>query len=323
VTPNVKKMARISRDLAIEFTLGRVGYAGVEPGNDARRPIHMPFLGSEALAAGVVNRYQLKTSYDMLHRDVYEARGTVLTPVDKAVAAWLWSGRRGVAAGLSAAALHGSRWIDARLPAELNQPSRHKTAGVILHSDHLAEDEACVVDGVRVTTPARTAFDLGRRRGLTMAVIRVDALLQTGALKLPDVQSLVDSHHGARGVVQLRTVLDLADDGAESPQETRLRLLLTSADMRPSHTQIEVFDAYDEQVGRLDMGWPEWKVGVQYDGVQHWDDPVQRARDIDQGVAYAELGWRIVRVGADLLRYRQGTVIGRTRAALRAAGAPY
>jgi hypothetical protein len=283
----------------------------------------MPFLGSEALAAGTVNRYQLNTRYETLHRNVFVPRGTVLTPVDKAVAAWLWSGRRGVAAGLSAAALHGSRWIDAKLPAELNQPSRHKARGVILHSDHLAEGEVCVLDGMRVTTPARTAFDLGRRRGLTLAVIRVDALLQAVELKLPDVQSLIDRHCGARGVVQLRRVLDLADYGAESPQETRLRLLLTSAGMRPSHTQIEVFDEYGQFVGRLDMGWPEWRVGVQYDGIQHWDDPVQRARDIDQGFAYAELGWRIVRVGADLMRYRQATVLGRTRAALQAAGAPF
>ena len=74
--------------------------------------------------------------------------------------------------------LHGSRWIDAKLPAELNQPSRHKARGIILHSDHLAEDEVGVLDGIRVTTPARTAFDLGRRRGLATAVIRVDALLR-------------------------------------------------------------------------------------------------------------------------------------------------
>jgi hypothetical protein len=281
----------------------------------------MPFLGTEALAAGTVNRYQLTTRYTMIHRDVYVPRGAVLTPVDRAVAAWLWSGRRAVAAGLSAAALHGSRWIDAKLPAELNHSSRHKTSGIILHSDCLADDEICVLDGIRTTTPERTAFDLGRRRGLTNAVIRVDALLQASDLKLPDVQSLIERHRGARGVVQLRRVLDLADDGAESPQETRLRLLLISAGMRPSQTQIEVFD-YGQQIGRIDMGWPEWKVGVQYDGIQHWTDPKQRTRDIDQNVEYQDLGWRIVRVGADLLRYRQGTIIARTREALRAAGCP-
>jgi hypothetical protein len=282
-----------------------------------------PFLGSEARQAGVTNRYRLRTRYDQVYRDVYVPRGVALTPLDKAVAAWLWSGRRGVAAGLSAAALHGSLWIDDGLPAEVNQPSRHGEAGIVLHSGHLAEDEICTVRAIRTTTPARTAFDLGRRRGLTTAVIRVDALLQATGVKLVEVQSLIDRHRGARGLAQLRQVLDLADYGAESPQETRTRLLLTEAGMRPSHTQIEVFGQWGQLVGRIDMGWPRWKVGVQYDGIQHWTDPHRRTRDIDQDVEYRALGWRMVRVGADLLRYRGPTVIERVGTALRAAGAAY
>ncbi|MEE6166964.1 MULTISPECIES: hypothetical protein [unclassified Mycolicibacterium] len=281
----------------------------------------LPFVGSEALAAGSLNRYQLSTRCHMLHRDVYVPRGAELKPVDKAVAAWLWSGRRGIVAGLSAAALHGSKWISAELPAELNHSSRHKTNGIVLHSDRLADDEVCTVRGIRTTTPARTAFDLGRRRGLETAVIRVDALLQAADLKVVDVQALLAHHRGVRGLVQLREVLDLADAGAESPQETRLRLLYTEAGMRPSQTQIKVFD-HGLQVGRIDMGWPEWKVGVQYDGIQHWTDPRQRTKDIDQDAEYRALGWRIVRVGADLLRHRQGTIIARTREALRARGCP-
>ncbi|KHO27037.1 hypothetical protein [Mycolicibacterium setense] len=282
----------------------------------------MPFLGTEALTTGRLNRYQLSTRYEAVFRNVYVPRGTELTPVDKAVAAWLWSGRQATVVGLSAAALYGTLWIDAKHPAEINQPSRSQPTGILIHSDRLAGDETCLVRGIRTTTPARTAFDLGRRRGLTRAVIRVDALIQATRLKIPDVTALVDRHRGVRGLVQLRQVLDLADDGAESPQETRLRLLFTDAGMRPSHTQIEVFD-HGRQVGRIDMGWPEWKVGVQYDGIQHWTDPRQRTRDIDQTVEYEDLGWRIVRVGADLLRYRQGTIIGRTRAALRSAGGPF
>ncbi|TVY05880.1 hypothetical protein FPV58_01000 [Mycolicibacterium porcinum] len=282
----------------------------------------MPFLGNEALAAGKLNRYQLRTRHEAVFRNVYVPRGTELTAADKAVAAWLWSGRKAVVVGLSAAALHGSSWIDAKHPAEINQPSRSQPPGILIHSDTLIDAESCLVRGIRTTTPERTAFDLGRRRGATAAVIRIDALIQATRLKRPDVATLADRHRGARGVVQLRRVLDLADDGAESPQETRLRLLYTAAGMRPSHTQIEAFD-HGQQVGRIDMGWPEWKVGVQYDGIQHWTDPRQRTRDIDQTVEYEDLGWRIVRVGADLLRYRQGTIIGRTRAALRSAGAPY
>ncbi len=280
-----------------------------------------PFLGSEALAAGTVNRYQLSKGWNMLHRDVYVPHGAVLTPIDRAVAAWLWSRRSATVAGVSASALHGSQWIPAKHPAELIHTSRHKTRGVILHNDSLAAEEGCLVRGVETTTPARTAFDLGRRTGLAIAVERVDALLQACDLKLVEVQALIDTHRGVRGLVQLRKVLDLADYGAESPQETRLRLLYTEAGMRPSQTQIEVFD-HGQQVGRIDMCWPEWNVGVQYDGIQHWTDPKQRTRDIDQNVEYQDLGWRMVHVGADLLRHRQRVIIDRTRAALRDAGCP-
>lgn len=282
-----------------------------------------PFIGSEAVAAGVVNRYQLATRHDAVFRNVYVPSGSVVTPVDKAVAAWLWSERRATAAGLSAAALHGMLWIDAHLPAEINQPHRHKTKGILLHSDKLADDEVCVVNGIPATTAARTAYDLGRRRGLTTAVIRLDALMQATDLKPPDIQLLADRHRGARGIVQLREAISLSDVGAESPQETRTRLILTRAGLRPQCTQLEVFDELGDFVGRIDMGWDDWCVGVEYDGIQHWTDPQVRERDIEKQAKFQALGWRIIRVSANMLRYRPDVIIGRTRAALRAAGAPY
>jgi hypothetical protein len=228
----------------------------------ARRITMLPFIGSEALAAGVVNRYQLATQYDAVYRNVYVPRGKVLTAADKAVAAWLWSERRATAAGLSAAALHGTKWLDAKLAAELNQRHRHKTNGIFLHSDKLADDEVCIANGIPATTPARTAYDLGRRRGLTTAVIRLDALMQATNLKPTDVEALAERHRGTRGTVQLREAISLSDCGAESPQETRTRLILTDAGLRPKHTQIEVFDNFGEFVHRIDMGWVEWMVGA-------------------------------------------------------------
>jgi uncharacterized protein DUF559 len=287
-----------------------------------RRITMLLFIGSEALAAGLVNRYQLATRYDTVYRNVYVPKGQVLTAADKAVAAWLWSERRATAAGVSAAALHGTKWFDAKLPAELNQPHRHKTKGILLHSDKLADDEVCVTSGIPATTPARTAYDLGRRRGLTTAVIRLDALMQATNLKQIDVEALAQRHRGTRGIVQLRQAIDLSDGGAESPQETRTRLILTHAGLRPQRTQIEVFDNFGEFVHRVDMGWDDWMVGVEYDGAQHWTDPDVRANDIETQAVLEALGWRIIRVGNDMVRYRPNTIVGRTRAALRAAGAP-
>lgn len=287
----------------------------------ARRITMLPFVGSEAVAAGAVNRYQLATRFEAVYRDVYVPKGQALTPVDKAIAAWLWSGRDATAAGLSAAALHGTLWIDAKLPAELNHLHRHKTSGILLHSDKLADDEVCFINGVPATTPARTAYDLGRRHGLTTAVVRLDALMQATNLKQPDIEVVAERHRGARGIVQLREAISLSDAGAESPQETRTRLVLTDAGLRPKRTQIEVFDEFGQFVGRIDMGWDDWLVGVEYDGIQHWTDPAIRTKDIDKQAKYEALGWRIIRVSADMLRHRPHVIVSRARAALRAAGA--
>ncbi|MDX1886466.1 DUF559 domain-containing protein [Mycolicibacterium sp. 120270] len=282
----------------------------------------VPFLGSEAVAAGLVSPYQLKTNYDVVYRDVYVPTGHELAPVEKAVAAWLWSQRRATVAGISAAAMHGSLWIDSALPAELNHRHRHKTRGILLHSDELEDDEICVIGDVPVTTPARTAYDLGRRLGLTTAVIRLDALMQATQLKQIDITSVAERHRGCRGMKQLREVIALSDGGAESPQETRTRLVLTDAGLRPKRTQIEVFDSFGTFVRRIDMGWDEWKVGVEYDGEQHWTNPAIRAHDIEWQARLEALGWRIIRVSAEMLRDRPHVIVERVRDALRAAGAP-
>jgi hypothetical protein len=278
-----------------------------------------PFVGTEALAAGVVTRHDLATRYDAIYRNVYVPRGRRVTPAERARAAWLWSRRKATVVGVSAAAMHNAKWIDSRLPAELNQPSQRKTREIVLHNDTLSTDEIEIVRGIPVTTAARTAFDHGRRYGRTLAVIRVDALLQATALKLADIDPLIDRHRGARGIVQLREVVRLADAGAESPQETRTRLVLTDAGLRPRRTQIDVFNRFGDHVHRIDMGWPQWKVGVEYDGEQHWTNPTVRAKDIDQQAELEAMGWRIVRVSAEMLRYRPHTIVERTRAALRAA----
>ena len=97
--------------------------------------------------------------------------------------------------------------------------------------------------------------------------------------------------------------------------------MLTRAALPPERTQIDVYDPFGYHAGRVDMGWDSWKVGVEYDGAQHWTDPDVRTRDLDRIAELEALGWRIVRVSADMLRDRQHTIVARTRLALRAAGA--
>jgi hypothetical protein len=160
-----------------------------------------------------------------------------------------------------------------RLPAELNRWSHDKARGIVLRSDTLDNDETCVRDGIRLTTPARTTFDLGRRKGLTVAVIRLDALMHATELKAADVELLADRHRGMHGLVQLRQALLMADGGAESPYERKTRLDLIGGGLPRPHTLVDVLNDWGAVVARFDMGWEEWKVGVECDGAQHWTDP--------------------------------------------------
>jgi hypothetical protein len=128
---------------------------------------------------------------------------------------------------------------------------------------------------------------------------------------------LADRHRGARGVSRLRTALDLTDSGAESPQESRLRLIIVRGGLPPPETQIEFRDLHI----RVDMGWREWKVAVEYDGVQHWTDANQRAWDIERTELLETAGWVVVRVSAAMLA-GPAILVERIRGKLRAAGCP-
>lgn len=67
------------------------------------------------------------------------------------------------------------------------------------------------------------------------------------------------------------------------------------------------------------MGYEEFKVGIEYDGMHHWTDPRQHRRDIDRLAELVARGWLIIRVSADMLRHRPEVITSRTCQALRQA----
>src|SRR5690606_30605971 len=153
-----------------------------------------PFSGRAALAAGVVTRHRLARDFVHLHRDVYIRRGIPATPLLRAKAAWLWSQGRGVLVGVSAAAVHGTRWLDPDAAAELVR-SDHVRSVPGISVRRAPKLETCVVDGMVATTPAQTAFDLARRMPFDRAIETVDALCNATGLKVREIE---DSRRGAR-----------------------------------------------------------------------------------------------------------------------------
>jgi hypothetical protein len=272
-----------------------------------------PFIGSEAVAAGTLTKSQLTTRCQRLFSDVYVVRGAGIDAEVRAKAGWLWSGRRGVIAGFSAAALHGSRWVNEHDIVELIHDNRRNPPGIQTHRDRIEDDEIVRLAGMPVTSPVRTALDFSCWYPIMTAVAGVDALARATEIKAHDLELLVRRYPGRRGIARANEVIELFDPGAQSPKESWLRVVLLQAGLPRPQTQIPVRDEFGNPFAYLDMGWEDVKVAVEYDGEQHRSDRRQYTWDVRRLETLERLGWIIVRV---LAGDRPAEIVTRVRAAL-------
>jgi Protein of unknown function (DUF559) len=275
------------------------------------------FVGSEEVAAGRMTRYELQRGYTAIYRGVYARKNADLSLRDRAIAAWLASGRKAVVAGVAAAALHGAPWVDPTVPIELVGVRIRSQTGLVPRADRIAGDEITRVSGLPVTSRVRTAFDMGRHLDRTEALARLDALMWNQKYSRADVRALGDRYPRAPGLRRLFELLPLVDGGADSPRESMVRLWLLDAGFPPPETQIPVLASNTQPVAWLDMGWRDFMVAVEYDGDHHRKDRRQYVKDIARLRMLEALGWTVIRVIAE---DKPRDVIARVEAALVSRG---
>jgi hypothetical protein len=282
-----------------------------------------PFHGSRAVAARELTRYQLDHDFVRIYRNVYVSKRVEVTAQVRAIAAAMFAGKDCVLVGFSAAAMYGTKWISNDEPGEVLRAGHFRAPmDCVVRRYDIEPSEIVTSSGIRITSPARTAFDLARTLPRAKALEVIDALCNATGLDSEDIRRVADRHPGARGIIAARSVINDVDGGAESPPETQTRLLIVDSGLPRPKTQVYVFDDEGKFVARSDLGWPQWKVLVEYEGIHHWSDRVQRARDLERYAQLEALGWIVVRVGAELLNDRPTELVARVRAKLRAAGAP-
>ncbi len=284
----------------------------------------VPFRGSAAIAAGLVTRRVLHgPAFDRVLPDVHVTAGTGIDLVVLSRAAAVLVGDRGVLSGYSAAEVLDASCAPLGAPAEVTLwPGRRQRSHPRLrvHRDALDARDVVRCRGLLVTSPARTAADLARwAPDLTQAVVAADALCHRHRL---DPAAVLDAPPGARGAARLPRVRALADPLSESPMETRIRLAIVLAGLPPpvlQHTVLVEGHRY-----RLDLSYPELRLGVEFDGAHHRTADRAR-RDLAREQRLAAAGWRIVRLPASAVLTRPdlvAAVVARERrAALSRAAA--
>jgi len=170
---------------------------------------------------------------------------------------------------------------------------------------------------MRVTTPARTAFDIGRLLPAPEAVPILDALIRSTALDVSDVWALAAAHPGLRGVRRLGTTVGIADGAAATRLQSRVRTLLANANLPPLETQILVGDELGPIFTHAHMGWRQWRVVVQCDEDLDWTVE-RRTWQFEYTENLERIGWRNVWVTAPMMREPR-RVVWRVNEAIQAA----
>jgi hypothetical protein len=199
------------------------------------------------------------------------------------------------------------------MTVELIHENRHRLPGLHTRGDRIEEDEITVVNGIPVTTPARTVLDLGCWYPTMSGVAAIDSLARATEFKAADVELLAQRYPGRRGIARARVAINLFDAGAQSPKETWLRLVLVNSGLPRPQTQIPVRDEFGSVIAYLDMGWEHLRVAVEYDGDQHRSDRSQYNWDIRRLEVLHQLGWLVIRVVAG---DRPARIVRRVKAAL-------
>ena len=207
----------------------------------------------------------------------------------------------------SAALLWGLPYVDDGTRVHVVQrsaPHRRGAADVVRHHHELASGDVVTLAGVRVTTLERTVLDCAMSLSAQDGLVLADAAMRRG-LEQASCLARLGTWAGRRGLRTAIAVLELADDGAESPGESRLRHVVLRAGFPPPQTQVRV--PTPEGDAWADIGWPEWRVLAEYDGRAKYTadgsaaDAVLRERRRE--VLLEREGWRVVRAtGADLAR---------------------
>lgn len=175
------------------------------------------------------------------------------------------------------------------VPTGVRAPRREDLVG---HQRPLPPEDVIGVAGLRFTSLSRTFCDLAEILDLTALVAVGDRIILRNDRKLDraDLERAVRAMAGRRGAKRAARALDLLDDGAESPKETELRLVLLAAGFGPFASNLELSEADGSFVARVDLAIPRLRIAIEYEG-DHHRDPVQWRKDMARRRRIEALGW--------------------------------
>jgi len=291
--------------------LSCVGHVPVLP----EKLLKGPFTVRDARRAGLT-RWQLESlAWTRIGPSTYISSVLRDEPIHRLAAVVPRLPRGAAFSGLTAAWLHGTDVapcdpIEATVPLDAGVSAR---AGVVLRRSGFARGDIVQVRGMPATSIVRTLGEICGRLGLVEAVVIADSALHDRRVKLAQLTSWAEANAGRRGIKKLREVLHHAEPAAESPMESRLRMLLVLAGLPRPKAQVPIYNRWGRFVGRPDLYYEEQRLGIEYDGGIH---RLQMTEDNRRQNVLLDAGITLLRfTGSDVLG-RPESVVSQVRTML-------
>lgn len=273
-------------------------------------PPDVPFTAAEAQALGVT-RHELRVlvaSGLVIHLlyGVYVPGHWLDTAATRAQAAAHVAPPHCVVVDRSAAGLHG---IDVLDYAELDVPprlevasiggaTRSRRSGVLGGERDLLPDEVMSIGDVLVTTPERTACDLGCLRGRHRAFGAIEAIRTKFDLSEASLTRLLPRFAGRRGVTQLRELIALSRVGADSQPESWLAIDIHDEGFPMPAAQVWTW-APGYGRAKVENAYEHLRIGVEYDGEENHSADGDVEHDETRREALRRADWIVIVVRRD------------------------
>jgi len=284
------------------------------------REQHGLFTRVQALAVGIRDRTidsrVSRGTYERIHPEVFGFPGATVTWHRSVLAAVFSVGSPGAASHRTAAFLWGLTDIE---PAEIEvtckrHKRKHRFAFRVHESKDFLESDIVTVDGIPVTSAARTIVDLGASANFGTVARCLDAGLRSKLFTIEDVDRFVGrvARRGRTGVGIIRPLVAerFAWRGlTESPLEDLFRRIVAGSSMPMPEAQYVLSEPDGTFVGRFDFAYADRFALIELDSERWHMDPVSFQRDREKQNRANALGFTVYRFTYRQLRHGPDAVI--------------
>ena len=269
------------------------------------------FIGSRAVSERFLTKKQLRSGlFRRVLHNVYVDQATLDDHQLRARAAGLLMPSGTALTGRSAAGWYGAPFATLRddvLVAAPRECAWSGPSGVRVHRCDLQQrDLRTTDDGVVLTTPVRTAWDIAIFESIGWAVAYLDAMVRAEHVTVEELTAEFTRRRGQWRSTRAERVLPLVDARAMSPPESRFRVEFALAGLPAPEIGYRVVEN-GAWLGDVDFAWPHHRVVVEYEGEYHFDAE-QIRKDDNRYAALVAAGWTVIRLSNYDLRHMADVV---------------